>query len=116
MKTLACMLILFSLPVRGAIVVQRDATGAMVYSNVPMAMTVLGPAKAAPAPQLHHFPVIARAEQQQRDRARLAILHDELDSEQQHLRQARGAGAAPDIQHRHLSNIAALQREIAALR
>lgn len=98
-----------------AIFAQRDAaSGAMVYSNVP------GPPVSVKARsglvQRAGFPVIARAEQQQRDRGRLAILQDELASEQQHLSDASAAGAAPDVQQRHRSNIAALQRELAVQR
>jgi hypothetical protein len=133
MKLLAACLILLNMtcaaPARSAIYAQRDAgSGAMVYSNVPLAGRsnavrgvtggVPASAKAAKAvlPHQASFPVIARAEQQQRDLDRQAILHDELDSEQQRLDLARAAGAAPDIQHRHRSNIAALKREIATRR
>lgn len=112
---------------QGAIHVQRDATsGALVYSNVPQPgragmPPATGPAPAraraalpAPAPQLAGFPVVAQAEQRQRDRERNAILHEELDQERLRLTLARGTGAAPDVQHRHRSNIDALLREIAA--
>ena len=102
-----------------AIFAQRDAaSGAMVYSNVPgppVSMTVKVKARAGLV-QRAGFPVIARAEQQQRDRGRLAILQDELASEQQHLSDASAAGATPDVQQRHRSNIAALQRELAVQR
>lgn len=100
-----------------AIFAQRDAaSGAMVYSNVPGPPVSVKVKARAGLVQRAGFPVIARAEQQQRDRGRLAILQDELASEQQHLSDASAAGAMPDVQQRHRSNIAALQRELAVQR
>lgn len=104
-----------------AIYAQRDASGAMVYSNVPSTGRATGvvpaaaPAKAT-APQRASFPIIARAEQQQRDADRNTILRNELDEEQQRLDRAHAEGAAADVQQRHRSNIAALKREIATVR
>jgi hypothetical protein len=133
MKALPGWLILLSMasaaPAPCAIFVQRDAgTGAMVYSNVPLGgrdgarrgvteivATVAAPAKPVLS-QDASFPIISRAEQQQRDLGRQSILNDELDREQQRLSLAHTAGAAPEVQHRHRSNIEALKREIAALR
>lgn len=115
----ACVLVaslVCAVPGNCAIFAQRDAaSGAMVYSNVPA--PAAAPSRAAVARvQPASFPVIARAEQQQRDRGREAILQDELASEQQRLNQAHAAGAGDDVQQRHRSNIAALQRELAVRR
>lgn len=120
---LACIL-LYGLasgaPVWGAIHVGRDAaSGALIYSNMPagsrggMVRDVATKA-APPAPAPDGFPVIARADQQRRDHDRKAILNDELIEEQRRLELARANGAAPEVQHRHRSNIEALLREITA--
>jgi hypothetical protein len=103
-----------------AIYVQRDAaSGAVLYSNVPASagkarghVAVFSPSVPADASQ---FPRITRAEQQQRDLGRQAILNDELAQERQRLQQAQAAGADAQAQQRHRSNIEALQRELAAL-
>jgi hypothetical protein len=122
MKALAVILLCLACaaPAQADIYARRDASGAMVYSNVPpaaRATVVAPPVRAARAGmEAPEFPRIARAEQQQRDRGRQSILHNELSSEEQLLQRARADGAAPDVQHRHLSNIAALKRELAALR
>ncbi|MGV7209604.1 hypothetical protein ACLB1G_17305 [Oxalobacteraceae bacterium A2-2] len=62
------------------------------------------------------FPVISRAQQSELDGGRRAILEDELRAERQALQAARARQAAADILHRHDMNIAALTRELAALR
>jgi len=71
---------------------------------------------AASAPAAAGFPRISQADQQKRDLGREAILNEELDSEQRLLERARARQAAADVQRRHLSNIAALKRELAGLR
>jgi hypothetical protein len=113
------MIAAYALPAHGAIFARRDASGAMVYSNVPApvrgGVIELAPAARASVPEPDKFPRIARAEQQQRDLGRQAILNQELDNEQQQLGRARAAGAAQEVQHRHQSNIDALKRELAGL-
>lgn len=107
-------------PAFSAIYAQRDAaSGAMVYSNVPPVHTgrsgVVTVAPAAVAVAAVQFPRIGRAEQQQRDQGRQAILNEELAQERQRLQQAQVQGAAADVQHRYRNNIDALQRELARL-
>jgi hypothetical protein len=62
------------------------------------------------------FPVISRARQSELDGGRRAILEDELQAERQALQAARARRAAAEILHRHDMNIAALTRELAAIR
>jgi hypothetical protein len=125
MKTLVLCLLLgcgYTNQASCAIYAQRDAgSGAMVYSNVPLNSRASGVVSAVvparvPALQRAGFPVIAKAEQRQRDADRNAILRTELEEEQQRLDRAYAAGAAADVQQRHRSNIAALKREIASVR
>lgn len=125
--TMVLLGVAFAVPAHAGIFTERQAGGVVVYSNVPKssaADSLMRGARAVPAvvqgtrtaqAQPVGFPRISQADQQQRDADRKAILADELDNEQQLLGRARAQGAAPDVQHRHLSNIAALKRELAAM-
>jgi hypothetical protein len=125
--TMVLLGLAFAVPAHAGIFSERQAGGVVVYSNVPKNSAADSPvrgARAVPAvvqgtrtaqAQPASFPRISQADQQQRDADRKAILTDELDNEQQLLGRARAQGAAPDVQHRHLSNIAALKRELAAM-
>jgi hypothetical protein len=73
-----------------------------------------------PAPVAHAqmagFPRVTGARQRELDGGRRNILRTELSSEQQALSTAIAAQAAQDVVQRHVANIAALQRELAAMR
>jgi len=108
-----------------AIFVQNDATtGIPIFSNVPareprMADVGAAPtarAKPAAASEAAAFPRISVAQQRKRDVDRRAILREELDRETALFQKAKAASAAPDVQARHDSNIAALKRELNASR
>lgn len=93
------------------------ATGMTIFSNVapvgPVPAARAGTAsRAAPA----GFPHVSAERQRELDGGRRAILQAELSSEQQALASAAAAKAAAETLHRHQTNIAALQRELRALR
>ncbi len=131
MRMLVAMLLLnlaCAAPAVGGIFAKREPGGVTVYSNIPNGPRMDEPARAAQAaarpsravaasaPAAAGFPRISQADQQKRDLGREAILNEELDSEQRLLERARARQAAADVQRRHLSNIAALKRELAGLR
>ena len=130
MKILAAMMLLlnlaYTMPALAGIFARREPGGVTVYSNMPTGQRVDEPMRTAAVarsrtvmagrPAAAGFPSISRAEQQQRDLGREAILHEELDNEQQLLDLARARQAAADVQRRHLKNIEAIKRELAGLR
>lgn len=131
MRMLAAMLLLNVVcaePALAGIFAKREPGGVIVYSNIPNRSRMDEPARAAQAaarpsqavaanaPAAAGFPSISQADQKKRDLGREAILNEELESEQQLLERARARQAAADVQRRHLSNIAALKRELAGLR
>lgn len=131
MRMLATAMLLLNLvcaaPALAGIFAKREPGGVTVYSNIPTGSRVDEPAPAARAAAARSraavpgrssaagFPRISRAEQQKRDLGRAAILNEELDNEQQLLDRARARQAAADVQRRHLSNIAAIKRELAGV-
>ena len=130
MRMLAAAMLLLNLacaaPALAGIFARREPGGVTVYSNIPAGPRVDQPARAAQAagpsraaaggPAAAGFPRISRAEQQQRDLGREAILNEELGNEQQLLDRARARQAAAEVQRRHLGNIEAIKRELAGLR
>lgn len=108
-----------------AIFVQNDGTtGIPIFSNVPARGQRVAGVGAAPAARTRPaaasdataFPRVSVAQQQERDVGRRTILLEELDSEIALFQKAKAASAAPDVQARHDSNIAALKRELNATR
>jgi len=129
MRMFATAMLLLNLacaaPALAGIFAKREPGGVTVYSNIPTDSRGDEPARAAAAgrsrtvmagrPAAAGFPTVSRAEQQQRDLGRKAILNEELDNEQLLLERARARQAAADVQRRHLSNIEAIKRELAGL-
>lgn len=130
MKAAVATMILLGLacaaPAHAGIFTERQAGGVVVYSNMPAGTAADAVRRSRPAPatgpgtrtaqaEPARFPRISQTDQQKRDADRKTILNDELDNEQQLLDRARARGGAPEVEHRHLSNIAALKRELAAM-
>lgn len=117
----------FTTPAHAGIFTERQAGGVVVYSNMPAGSAADavhrrrsvpatgGPGTRTALAEPARFPRISQADQQMRDADRKTILNDELENEQQLLDRTRARGGAPEVEHRHLSNIAALKRELAAM-
>ena len=95
-------------------------SGMTVMSNVPTAgqpgaiktRPAAGAGDTAPA----DFPRVSRERQRERDGARRSILDNELEAEQQALAAAAARRAAQSVLNRHQANVAALRRELQAMR
>jgi hypothetical protein len=113
-----------------------DAEGQVLFTNVPIGQTGVGPSPPAKDPRHRlssesksaraarpvrvavaptDFPRVAAATQYRRDTLRKQILEDELRAEQSLLDSARARYQADEI-HLHLQNVAALQQELARLK
>lgn len=95
-------------------------SGMIVMSNVaPPGRTASAPrqanGQAAPGGDAGAFPRVSARRQREMDGDRRAILQEELTHERRALAAAADARAARDVQARHAANVAALERELAAV-
>lgn len=117
-----------SSPTFSAIYVHQVSGGVTVFSNVEKVdeseRTANGSNKlnqrenqiVKTAVKKSEFPRITKKLQQERDLNRIGILNTELDAEERAFHSATEQRAAADILKRHVVNIAALKREINAVR
>lgn len=115
--SLACALALVHCAAGAGVFRHVDpVSGMVVLSNRPPAQAA-APAVAQDRPRTaaRAFPHVSPVRQRQMDGDRRAILQDELDHERRAHAAASASRAAREVLARHTANIAALQRELAAL-